>query len=154
MRNHLTHYPFYTHPTSTAPEWQMRTRRTEEFALASDLLPVGTSRKDHRVIKDALSKTMSLDHVSYWRDGLGNAYVLNEPYHLNCDSHSANPDFPFIVLPHALAPYCGGFSAKPGAIPGTVSILSCANSNSYLLNKVGAKLSWISKVASKWNEKL
>ena len=152
MRNNLDNYPYYTHPTSKAPEWQMRTRRTEEFALASGLLPVGTSRKDHRAIKDAISKIMSLDHLSYWRDGLGNAYVLNEPYYLNCSS--PDPDFPFIELPHALSPYCGGFSDKPGAIPGTVSILACDKSSSQILIALEKKLSWISRMTSPWNEKL
>ena len=145
MRNNLDNYPYYTHPTSKAPEWQMRTRRTEEFALASGLLPVGTSRKDHRAIKDAISKIMSLDHLSYWRDGLGNAYV-------NCSS--PDPDFPFIELPHALSPYCGGFSDKPGAIPGTVSILACDKSSSQILIALEKKLSWISRMTSPWNEKL
>ena len=152
MRKNLIHYPYYVHPSSKSPEWQMRTRRTEEFAFASGLLPVGTSWKGHRVIKDALSKIMSLDHVSYWRDGLGNAYVLNEPYHLNC--YSPTQDTPFIELPHALAPYCGKFSDKPGAIPGTISILACAKSSSQILSALEGKLSWVSKIASPWNEKL
>ncbi len=126
-----------------------RQRRTVLFAKTTRLLPID-NRLAH-LFADLVRTKVGDDHLTVWIDESGTLFTLNEPYDHIDGGDLSDDKYVSILLPAALSPYCGGYSAKPDAKPGTRSYLICSAEHAEKLKVLCARLEFSALTAPAWN---
>jgi hypothetical protein len=88
------------------------------------------------------------DHISHWTDGLS-WFVLCEPY---ISTEPETTQLAFIEVPPNLAPYCGGYDAKLGALPWTRAWLFGWPDDKWKLRSIEHKLIGALALVPEWNK--